>query len=121
MTGPLPEGDKSQRMRTDVNAEYLRTKKVRTEGKKETSQAGLGESPVECRLDEKRDGQGVPDRCRADGLRVVYGTQVGRCDQGQAGRSRGTWPRPEGNHRLPWAAQQHSELYLEGKMLKYKT
>ncbi len=28
---------------------------------------------------------------------------------------------PEENHRLPWAAQQYSEQYLEGKIRKYKT
>jgi len=27
----------------------------------------------------------------------------------KGGRTRGTWPRPEGNHRLPWAAHLHSE------------
>jgi len=48
---------------------------------------------------------------------VVYGAQADRCDRGQAGRSLETWTQPEGNHRLPWAAQQHSKQYLEGKML----
>jgi hypothetical protein len=47
--------------------------------------------------------------------------RAGRRDQGQVGRPLGIWPQPEGNHRLPWAAHQHSEEYLEGITLKYKT